>query len=276
MGFTRKPMILLPLFLVLLTNLEPPHLAESAPDYSTLIYKGCSKETFTDPNGVYSQSLSALFGSLVSQSTRTKFYKATSGSGQNSITGLFQCRGDLSNSDCYNCVSRLPVLSDKLCGKTMAARVQLLGCYLLYEVAGFPQISGMQMLYKTCGATNAAGSGFQERRGTAFSVMENGVVSGHGFYATSYQSLYVMGQCEGDVGDSDCGECVKSAVQRAEVECGNSVSGQVFLHKCFISYSYYPNGVPSRSSSSSESSSSYGSSSSGNKCQLQTDPNIYE
>ena len=64
--------------------------------------------------------------------------------------------------------------------------------------------------------------GYEERRDTAFSVMENGVVSGHGFYATSYQSLYVMGQCEGDVGDSDCGECVKSAVQRAQVECGSS------------------------------------------------------
>jgi len=241
-------------------------LAESASDYTTLVYKGCSKEPFTDPNGVYSQALSALFGSLVSQSTKTKFFKATAGSGQTSMTGLFQCRGDLSNSDCYNCVSKLPVLSDKLCGKTIAARVQLLGCYMLYEVAGFAQISGMQILFKTCGATNAAGRGFEERRDTAFSVMENGVVSGHGFYATSYQFLYVMGQCEGDVGDSDCGECIKSAVQRAEVECGSSISGQVYLHKCFISYSYYPNGVPGKHSSSaaSSSSNSFSSSSSGN------------
>ncbi|KAK7279185.1 hypothetical protein RJT34_24231 [Clitoria ternatea] len=261
MGVTRIPMFLLFLF-VLFTSLElePTHVAESASDYSTLVYKGCSKETFTDPNGVYSQALSALFGSLVSQSTKTKFYKATSGSGQNSITGLFQCRGDLTNSECYNCVSRLPVLCDKLCGKTIAARVQLLGCYLLYEVAGFSsQISGMQMVYKTCGATNAAGRGFEERRDTAFSMMENGVVGAHGFYTTSYQSLYVMGQCEGDVGDSDCGECVKNAVQRAQVECGSSISGQVFLHKCFVSYSYYPNGVPSRSSSFAGSSSSHSS-----------------
>ncbi|KAK7391657.1 hypothetical protein VNO78_20074 [Psophocarpus tetragonolobus] len=252
-------------FLILFANLEPPQLAESASDYTTLVYKGCSKETFTDPNGVYSQALSALFGSLVSQSTKAKFFKATAGTGQTSMTGLFQCRGDLSNSDCYNCVSRLPVLSDKLCGKTIAARVQLLGCYMLYEVAGFAQISGMQVLYKTCGATNAAGRGFDERRDTAFSVMENGVVSGHGFYATSYQSLYVMAQCEGDVGDSDCGECVKNAVQRAQFECGSSISGQVYLHKCFISYSYYPNGVPGKHSSSaaSSSSNSYSSSSAG-------------
>ncbi|PNX91002.1 cysteine-rich repeat secretory protein 3-like protein [Trifolium pratense] len=121
----------------------------------------------------------------------------------------------------------------------------------------------MEVLFKTCGKTNAAGRGFEERRDTAFSVMENGVVSGHGFYATSYQSLYVLGQCEGDVGDSDCGECVKSAVQRAQVECGSSITGQVYLHKCFISYSYYPNGVPKEGPSSSgagSSSSNYSSS----------------
>lgn len=242
--------------MVLFTNLELTPLAESATDYTALVYKGCAEQALSDPNA--GQALSALFGSLVSQSTKAKFFKTTSGTGQTSITGLFQCRGDLSTSDCYNCVNKLPQMSDKLCGKSIASRIQLYGCYILYEVAGFAQISGMKMLYKTCSATNVAGSGFEERRDTAFSSMESGMVSGHGFYATSYESVYVLGQCEGDVGDADCSECVKSAVQRAQVECGGSISGQIYLHKCFISYSYYPNGVPRRSSSDPSSSSSSG------------------
>lgn len=246
--------------ITILVELTPP--AESASDFKTLVYKGCSKQAFTDPTGIYSQALSALFGSLVSQSTKTKFFKATSGSGQTTITGLFQCRGDLSNSDCYTCVSGLPILSDKLCGKAIAARVQLLGCYLLYEIAGFADVSGMEMLFKTCGSTNIAGSGFEEKRDTALSELESGVASGHGFYTTSYQSVYVLGQCEGDVGDSDCGDCIKSAVQRSQVECGSSISGQIYLHKCFISYNYYPNGAPKSSFSSPDSSSSSSSTSS--------------
>ncbi|KAJ8763937.1 hypothetical protein K2173_003719 [Erythroxylum novogranatense] len=251
MGFLSGPFsLLLFLFLLLFAN-----LAQAATDYTTLVYKGCAKQTFQDPTGVYSQALSALFGSLVQQSTKAKFFNTTTGTGQTTITGLFQCRGDLSANDCYNCVSNLPVLTDKLCGKTIAARLQLYGCYMLYEVAGFSQISGMEMLFKTCGATNVAGTGFQERRDSAFQTLVNGVVSGHGFYTTNYESVYLLGQCEGDVGDSDCGECVKSAVQRAQVECGSSISGQIYLHKCFISYSYYPNGVPRRSSSSSSSAS---------------------
>ncbi|CAI0436944.1 unnamed protein product [Linum tenue] len=260
MGFPSKPLFYilhLPpifLFLLLLFSTNP---TQSAPDYTSLVYKGCSKEAFQDPTGLYSQALSALFGTLVQQSTKSKFFKTTTGTGQTTITGLFQCRGDLSIGDCYKCVSGLPVLTDKMCGKAIAARVQLFGCYILYEVAGFTQVSGMEMLFKTCGRSTAAGSGFEERRDTALSVLANGVASGHGFFTTSYQSMYVLGQCEGDIGDSDCGECAKSAVQRAQVECGNAISGQIYLHKCFISYSYYPNGVPRRSSSS------YGSPSSG-------------
>ncbi|CAA7025119.1 unnamed protein product [Microthlaspi erraticum] len=254
--------IIISISMALFSDLE---LAKSAsPDYTNLIYKGCAREQFSDPSGLYSQSLSAMFGSLVSQSTKTRFYKTTTGTtSQTTITGLFQCRGDLSNNDCYNCVSRLPVLSGKLCGRAIASRVQLSGCYLLYEVAGFAQISGMEMLFKTCGKKNIAGTGFEERRDTAFGVMQNGVVSGHGFYATTYQAVYVLGQCEGDVGDSDCNGCIKNALEKAQVECGGSSSGQIYLHKCFIAYGYYPNGFHRDPPSSNTYGSSGSSSSSG-------------
>ncbi|CAN4120645.1 unnamed protein product [Withania somnifera] len=242
MGLSKKPFCcIFSIFMVILAIFKNVAPAESASGNTNLVYKGCAKQALSDPSGVYSQALSTLFGSLVSQSSKSKFYKTTTGTGQSTITGLFQCRGDLSNVDCYNCVNGLPILIDKLCGTPVAARIQLLGCYMLYEVTGFPQISGMEMLYKTCSGKNAPGSGFEERRDTAFSSLEN----------ANYESVYVLGQCEGDVGSADCGECVKIAVQKAQVECGSSVSGQVFLHKCFVSFNYYPNGAPKRSSSSS-------------------------
>lgn len=262
MGVPRSPFWFLPLFLAISTIFHLIPLSKSAPDYNTIVYKGCSKQSFSDPTGVYSQALSSLSGTLLQQSSKAKFYKTTAGNGQSSITGLFQCRGDLSNVDCYNCVSRLPILIDKLCGKPIAARMQLFGCYMLYEVAGYTQISGMEMLYKSCSGTNVGGAGFEERRDTALSTLENGMSSSSGgFFTTSYESVYVLGQCEGDVGTSDCVECVKSAVQRAQVECGSSIAGQIYLHKCFISYSYYPNGIPKKSSSASFSSPSSSSSS---------------
>ncbi|KAD5508943.1 hypothetical protein E3N88_16646 [Mikania micrantha] len=236
----------------------------SAADNSNLVYKGCAQAGLSDP---YSSALSAIFGTLIQQSSRSKFFKTASGS----VSGLFQCRGDLTNVECYDCVSRLPILMEKLCGKTVAARIQLLGCYMLYEVSGFAQISGMELLYKTCGKTG--GNGFQETRDSAFSSLESVAGTGNGdggFYTTSYESVYVLGQCQGDLGASDCRNCVKTALQRAQVECGSSVSGQIYLHRCFISYNYYTknnnnnnNDGPNYPSSTSTSSSSSSSSSSG-------------
>lgn len=118
-----------------------------------------------------------------------------------------------------------------------------------YEVSGFSQVSGTELLYKVCGSTRASGTGFEDRLGSALGEIEKGVASGNGFYTGSYESVFVLGQCEGDLGSGDCGDCVKSAVDRAKSDCGTSISGQIYLQMCYISYTYYPNGVPSESTS---------------------------
>jgi hypothetical protein len=82
--------------------------------------------------------------------------------------------------------------------------------------------------------------------------MVDGVKNGSNrlFYTGEYQSVFVLGQCEGDLSSGDCGDCVNTAVQSVKSECGDSISGQLYLNKCYLSYSYYPNGVPSISSTS--------------------------
>ncbi|XP_043721734.1 plasmodesmata-located protein 2-like isoform X2 [Telopea speciosissima] len=247
MGFIAKPFFLFSFTLFLLAGFEFLPSVKTASDITTFVYKGCASQSFSDPS--YLQSLSALFASLTAQASKEAFFKTSTGGGQVTISGLFQCRGDLSNNDCYSCVGKLPDMANQLCGSAVAARVQLYGCYLLYEVSGFPAVSGVEMLYKTCSASEAAGVGFEERRDTALTVLESGVASNNGFYMTSYQSVYMLAQCEGDLGSSDCEKCVQTAVQKAQVECGSSISGQVYLQMCFISYSYQPNGVSRKSSS---------------------------
>ncbi|KAJ8443971.1 hypothetical protein Cgig2_020817 [Carnegiea gigantea] len=202
----------------------------SAVEYRDLVYKGCADQNFQDPSGSYAKTLRTLFDSLISQSAKTNFSKttATGDGSKDAIFGLYQCRGDLSGIDCYNCVSLFPKLARKLCGDALAARVQLVGCYMRYEIVGFRQVEE---------------AGFDEKRESAFEEVESGVASGNGFYAASYGSVYVMGQCEGDLVGADCGDCVRTALERAKAECGEAISGQVYLNRCYVSYSYYPNGV---------------------------------
>ncbi|XP_057480837.1 plasmodesmata-located protein 2-like isoform X2 [Actinidia eriantha] len=239
-----KPLSLLFLSLLLLA------IIVSSSDYTTLVYKGCADQKFQDPSGVFTQNLKNLFDSLQSQSSATKFYKTTAGDGQSAVTGLFQCRGDLSSSDCRTCVSKIPEMSLKLCDNTIAARIQLTGCYMRYEVAGFKQVSGTELLYKVCGSTRASGAGFGDRLRMALGEIVKGIEGSNGFYTGTYESVFVLGQCEGDLGSGDCVDCAKSAVDRAQSECGDSISGQIYLQKCYVSYAYYPNGVPTTTTKS--------------------------
>ncbi|XP_014511643.1 cysteine-rich repeat secretory protein 11 [Vigna radiata var. radiata] len=210
-------------------------------DITNLVFKGCAEQKLEDPSGIYSQNLKSLLDLLVSESGRKAFFTTTSGEGQNMMMGLYQCRGDLSDNDCYNCVSKIPDMLENLCGKVVASRVQLTGCYLRYEIVGFKQVTETQLLHKVCGSKNDSyDDGFEERRETAFGMVESDVKNGGDlFYTGSYQSLYVLGQCEGDLGKDDCGDCMKSAEDQAMAECGDSISAQIYLHKCFISYSFY-------------------------------------
>ncbi|XP_077210401.1 plasmodesmata-located protein 2-like [Tasmannia lanceolata] len=243
MGFSKSSSFTLSLlFLTSFTILIP---LNTAPDPYALIYKGCSGQNSQEVT--FQSTLTGLLNSLVAQSSSSLFFKTTAGSGQTALSGLFQCRGDLTNADCQSCVNRLPQMSAALCGQTIAARINLAGCYMAYETPNFPQISGTDLLFKTCSPLQA---NFETQRDTAFANLETGIAGGSGFYATTYDSVSVVGQCEGDLSVSDCVGCVTEAVQKAEVECGKSIAGQIYLNRCYMSYYYqHDNGDSSGSGS---------------------------
>ncbi|KAL2236397.1 cysteine-rich repeat secretory protein 3-like isoform X1 [Sesamum indicum] len=231
-------------------------LASASASASTnLVFKGCADQNLDNFNGFYKQTLQNLLDTLSSKSSAAKFYNATSGDGSSAIDGLFQCRGDLSNDDCNNCVERAQALAQKLCGQAVAARVQLNACYLRYEISGFRQTNPTEFLYKVCGSTRASGAGFGDRLDTALEEIVKGLGSGNsaGFYAGGFQSVYVLGQCEGDLDGGECVNCVKNAIDSAKSECSSSISAQIYLQQCYISYTYYPNGVPNNQKSLSSS-----------------------
>ncbi|KAA8534692.1 hypothetical protein F0562_032209 [Nyssa sinensis] len=216
-------------------------------DYN-LIYKKCINQTFINPNGpLLSEFLSSLFQELIPQSSQSKFFETSVGDETAAIYGFFQCREDLSNGDCYNCVSKVAQMSNSLCGETIPTRVQLSGCYIHYEADG-SEASGVELLHKTCSESKAVvSSGFADVRDGAFAGLEKGVIAAdNGFVDMEYKSLmHVMAQCEGNLGGGcDCGDCVSAAVRIAEDECGYSLSGQVYLHNCFITYTYNANSFP--------------------------------
>lgn len=223
--------------------------------YSSLVYNECLNQTFIgSTNQSHSQTLSSLFQELLRQSSDSKFFKTVGGDENLGISALFQCRSDLNNKECYNCVSTLlEHLPNSQCKQALAARIHLDGCYLKYETDGFADdqtTSQQELFHDACSEEKVVGiSGFEGVRDAAFAAMESGVMNDNGFYQMDYEYLHVMAQCEGSLlgGSCDCGECVSTAVQIAQQKCGSSISGQIYLDKCFMSYTYYPDGIPGSS-----------------------------
>ncbi|KAJ4821935.1 hypothetical protein Tsubulata_042931 [Turnera subulata] len=256
MDLPSKPFSLVSHMLILTAKfcIFLPSTVKTNTDYSALIYKKCANQAYinvsTDPS--HSQTFSSAFQELVAESSHSKFFKTTGGDENIGVSALFQCRGDLASQECYNCVSKLPDLTRTHCKQASAARIQLYGCYFRYEtddhlVEETPAEHGL--LHVTCGASEVAGGGFEVLRDAAFAAAEDEVViSANGFYETNYdQSVHVVAQCQGDLGDCDCGECISTAVEIAREKCGSSVSGEVYLDKCYLSYAYYPDGMPDNS-----------------------------
>ncbi|XP_073120022.1 plasmodesmata-located protein 2-like [Henckelia pumila] len=206
-----------------------------------LIYNQCSNKT--SPNHL--SLLAKLFQDFISQSSKSKFFETiVYDNDKTAISGTYQCRKDLTTDECHSCVSKFPQLSRELCSdnNVIPSRIQLLGCYARYVEDG-PEIEngpGIQILHKSCGEYKVAmNSGFEEMKSAAFSALESGVWGGKGFCEMKYESFRVMAECAVNLRGCDCGECVNNAVQICEEECGNSVSGDIYLDGCFVSYEYY-------------------------------------
>lgn len=165
--------------------------------------------------GQYSQNVKTLLDSLMSVSAQKSFTATT----PNALTRAYQCRGDLSNSECYNYINKIPNMLGHLCSDddVVAAWVQLSKCYLRYEVVEFKVVPATQLLYKVCRARKVInGGGFKARRDVTFGMAENGVQNNINlFYMGNYQCLYVLGQCKGSLGNVDYGGCIKSVAELA-------------------------------------------------------------
>ena len=247
-----EPFFILIFFFV---SLSLPCVNPISDSNNSIIFKSCSDQTILTTNQSHSQALSSLFQALVSQSSKSKFFKTTELSDaddQTAISGLFQCREDITNKDCQNCVKTLPGITTNLCKQASSARVQLQECYIRYEpediyLEKYYSQNEVVLLHKTCGQESNQVAGFEEMRNEAFLALEDAIVEEGGrggFCKMNYELVQVMVQCEGEMEACECGECVNMAVEVAKEECGKAVSAEIYLDKCFLSYSYYPHGIP--------------------------------
>ncbi|PWA47489.1 gnk2-like domain-containing protein [Artemisia annua] len=175
-----------------------------------------------DRNGTHipKNLVSSLLQELVEKSKTSKFYQTSTGDDTFAVSGIFQCRGDLANENCHDCILNTITKLSCASGGSLA-RVQLKGYFQ----------------HKKCGERRSWFEGLQEVRDAAFELVTKCVMSSHiGHCETTHEGMYGMGQCAGSLEECECGECVSNAFQVAQDECWGSDSGEVYLENCFINF----------------------------------------
>nr|GLL37596.1 cysteine-rich repeat secretory protein 3 [Ipomoea trifida] len=71
----------------------------------------------------------------------------------------------------------------------------------------------------------------QALRVTALGEIAKGVETGNRFYTDDFESVFVLGPCEGDLGSVDY---VKIAAKKSKRTCGSAISAQMYLQQCYI------------------------------------------
>uniref|UniRef100_A0A2N9HXD2 Vacuolar iron transporter n=1 Tax=Fagus sylvatica TaxID=28930 RepID=A0A2N9HXD2_FAGSY len=106
------------------------------------------------PSSPYENNVNSLLTSLVNSAMSTTYNNFTVpgiASPQDTLYGLFQCRGDLMGNDCARCVALAVSQLGTLCVDSFGGALQLEGCFVKYDNTSFLGVEDKTEVVKKCG-----------------------------------------------------------------------------------------------------------------------------
>lgn len=204
---------------------------------TSFVYGGCTQLKFT-PGTPYESNVDSVLTSLVNSAGTANFntFKISlPGSTQSDIVyALYQCRGDLSNVDCRDCVVHAVSQLGSLCVDTSGATLQLEGCLVKYDNTSFFGSEDKTVVMKKCAPSDQYNSDSLTRRDAVMGYLTAG---GQYFRVGGSGNVQGMVQCVQDLDMSKCQDCVSEAIGRLKNECGTAPWGDMYLAKCYARYS---------------------------------------
>ncbi|KAL8137522.1 hypothetical protein V2J09_003523 [Rumex salicifolius] len=229
------------------------HQSSAAVD--SFVYVGCSQAKFT-PGTPYENSVDSILTSLVNSASYSSFNKFTvGGSGTGgAVYGLFQCRPDLSNSDCSQCVARSVSQLGVLCANSAGAVLQLDGCLVRYDDVAFLGVEDKSLVSKKCGPQLGYGDSDElTHRDSVLGYLDGGGgAQSQLFRVSGSGNVQGVAECVGDLSAAECQDCLGEAIGRLKSDCGVAAWGDVYLAKCYARYSIGGSHAHSNSGSSTE------------------------
>ncbi|CAA3002217.1 cysteine-rich repeat secretory 12-like [Olea europaea subsp. europaea] len=200
----------------------------------SFIYAGCSQLKY-NPGTPYESNVNSILASLVNSAAFSNYNNfKISLPDSNVVYGLFQCRGDLSNSDCHDCVTYAVSRIGTICGGASGGALQLDGCFVKYDNTSFLGDEDKTVVFKRCGPSIGYDSDVLTQRDALLAYLTGG---GQYFRIGGSGKAQGMAQCVQDLSTSECQDCLSEAITRLKSECQSSTWGDMFLAKCYARYS---------------------------------------
>ncbi|KAE8730078.1 Cysteine-rich repeat secretory protein 12 [Hibiscus syriacus] len=232
---TRKASFLPFLLLLLFVTINP---SNSATD--TFVFGGCSRLKFIS-GSPYEYNVNSILTSLVNSATFTSYNNFTvpaSGSAsQDTVYGLFQCRGDLSNGDCGRCVAKAVSQLGTLCLDSTGGGLQLEGCFVKYDNTTFLGVKDKTVVVRRCGPLISTSSDALARRDAVLGYLGASDGTYKPFRIVGSGDVQGVAQCVGDLSPSECQDCLSEAIGRLKTDCAAAKWGDMYLAKCYARYS---------------------------------------
>lgn len=228
-------------FLLTISTLATP--STSAID--SFVFGGCSQLKYM-PGSPYENNVNSILTSLVNSAMFTSYNNfttvgtigTTSSNPQDTVSGLFQCRGDLQPSDCARCVARAVTQLGTLCIDSCGGALQLDGCLVKYDNATFLGVEDKTVVIKKCGPPVSYDSDSLAGRDAVLASLGAGDGGPYKTFRTGTSgNLQGVAQCVGDLSPSECTDCLADAIGRLKTECGPAAWGDMFLAKCYVRFS---------------------------------------
>ncbi|KAH6773905.1 plasmodesmata-located protein 6 [Perilla frutescens var. hirtella] len=204
---------------------------------NSFIYVGCSQLKY-NPGSPYESNVNSVLTSILnsaSYANYNNFKISLPGSAADDVVyGLFQCRGDLSGSDCHECVTNALGRLGSTCVGASGGALQLEGCFVRYDNTSFVGAPDKTVVSDKCGPLIADDSDVLTRRDAVLSYLEAG---GQFFRVSGSGKVQGVAQCVQDLSATECQDCLSDAIQRLKTQCGSSTWGDMFLAKCYARYS---------------------------------------
>ncbi|KAK6119987.1 hypothetical protein DH2020_046275 [Rehmannia glutinosa] len=210
----------------------------SSSSLESFVYVGCTQLKY-NPGSPYESNVNSMLASLVNSASISNFNNfkiSLPGSTPSDVLyGLFQCRGDLTSSDCHRCVAAAVTRLGTFCVGTSGGALQLDGCFIKYDNASFLGGQDKAVVSDKCGPSIGYDSETLSRRDAVMAYLTGG--GGQYFRVGGSGNVQGMVQCVQDLSVSECQDCLSEAIQRLRSECGTSSWGDMFLGKCYARYS---------------------------------------